>query len=198
MTMSDGDFRRAFGNQRTTSSERVIPATTWALVQTSTMAAARPDVFTVEVAPDRDWAAIAAGGVASDGKPVVELVDYRPGVGWVAERVAELVARHGGDVVIEARGPAAALNLSARELSTADVVRASGAFFDAVADRTCWVRADDRLDRAVAAAARQPVGDAWRFGRKAGGDVCPLNAAVLAHACASTSSGDAFVGFLDL
>jgi hypothetical protein len=36
------------------------------------------------------------------------------------------------------------------------------------------------MDAAVGAAARQPVADAWRWGRKAGGDVTPLMAATIA------------------
>jgi hypothetical protein len=187
MTMSEGDFRRAFGNQRTKSAERVIPVATWSLVQTSSLSPEGRLTFALEVAPDRDWAAVSAAGVASDGLPIGELVDYRPGASWSVGRLVELTSRHGGRVAVESRGPAAALigelraaGVDVFEVSPSDVVRACGAFFDGVADRKLWIRADDRLDRAVSAASRKPEGDAWRFGRKAGGDVCPLNSLVLA------------------
>jgi uncharacterized protein GlcG (DUF336 family) len=180
-TMSDGEFRRAFGNQRMKSSERVIPEASWRLVCTSTMRPNDPLVFAVEVSPDRDWSAIAAKGAGSDGKPVGELIDYRPGTGWVVDRCAELVAKHGGSVVVETRSPAAALGIpGATEMTTADAVKASGAFYDAVADCRLWVREDPRFDTALAAAAKQPVGDAWRFGRRGGRDVAPLVALTLA------------------
>lgn len=179
-TMSDGEFRRAFGNQRTRSAERVIPESTWRMACSSTVQPSNPLTLAVEVAPDRDWAAIVAAG-RIDGGVAVELVDHRPGVAWVADRVAQLVRDHGGRVVIESRSPAAALvHLSATEVSTADAVRAAGAFYDGIADGTIRVRTDARFDTALQAASRQPVGDAWRFGRKAGGDVTPLNAASLA------------------
>jgi hypothetical protein len=184
LTMQDGEWRRAFGNQRSRVSETVIPQVTWGLVQSGTVQPVGPFVFGVEVSPDRDWAAISSAGVG-DGRPVVACVDHRPGTGWVPGRLRELIAAHGGRVALEARGPAGSLlgslaGLEVVELAPADVLRGSGDFFDLVADGGLWVRSDDRFDAALAAAAKQPVGDMWRFGRRAGGDVCPLNAAVVA------------------
>lgn len=187
-TMSDGEFRRAFGNQRTRSAERVIPEATWRMACSPSVAPSAPLTFAVEVSPDRDWAAI----VASDGK-VVELVDYRPGTGWLRDRCVQLGADHGGRFVVEARSPAAAAGVpGAVEVSTADAVKAAGSFYDAVADGRLQIRTDPRFDAALAAAAKQPVGDAWRFGRKAGGDVCPLNAATLAVWAAAGSKPKIF------
>ena len=48
--------------------------------------------FALDVSPDRAWASIAAAGRRADGLTHVELVDHRPGTGWVVERLAELVA----------------------------------------------------------------------------------------------------------
>ena len=179
LTMSDGEFRRAFGNQRMRSAERVIPDVTWRAACAPTHTPSNPLTFAVEVAPDRDWAAIVAAGKGADGT-VVELIDYRPGVGWLPDRCAQLVADHRARLVIEARSPASAVALKAEEIATGDAVKAAGAFYDGIADGRLKVRSDPRFDAALAAASRQPVGDSWRFGRKAGGDVCPLNAAVLA------------------
>lgn len=187
-TMTDGDFRRAFGNQRTRSAERVIPEATWRAACSPDAAPSDPLTFAVEVSPDRDWAAIVAAGKDADGGTVVELIDYRAGVGWLPDRCAQLVADHRARLVIEARSPAAAVaGIDATEIATGDAVKAAGAFYDGIADGRLTVRSDPRFDTALAAAARQPVGDAWRFGRKAGGDVCPLNAAVLAAWGASTT-----------
>lgn len=180
-TMSDGEFRRAFGNQRTHSSERVIPIAAWRAVCSDAVAPVGALTYAVEVSPDRDWAAVVAAGRGSDGVLVVELIDYRPGVGWLADRCEQLIAAHGGTVVLEAGSPAASAGVrDVKEISKADAVKASGAFYDAVADGELAVRSDDRFDAALAAASKQPVGDAWKFGRKAGRDVCPLVAATLA------------------
>lgn len=179
-TMTDGEWRRAFGNQRTRSSERVIPEASWRAICTSSYAPQGTLTYAVEVSPDRDWSAIATCG---DGeRPVVELIDYRPGTGWLGERCDDLRAKHGGTVVVEAQSPASAVGITnAVEMPKADAVKASGAFFDAVADQKLWVRDDSRFDTALAAAAKQPVADSWRFGRKTGRDVSPLIAATFAY-----------------
>jgi hypothetical protein len=180
-TMTDGEFRRAFGNQRQASAERVIPDATWRMVSSHSAAPADPVTFAVDVARDRDWSAIVACGAGADGMPVIELVDHRPGVGWVADRVTELRKRHRSTVVVESRSPAAALQIAGvSELSAADAVLASGQFYDAVADARVRVRIDGRMDAAVLAALRQPVGESWRFGRRGTSDVTPLVAATLA------------------
>ena len=175
----------------------IIPVEKWRAACSSTVAPRDPLTFAVEVSPDREWAAIVAASSDADGA-VVELIDYRPGVGWLGARCAQLASDHKARVVREARSPAAAVaDLEADEITTGDAVKAAGAFYDAIADGRLRVRSDQRFDAALAAASRQPVGDAWRFGRKAGGDVCPLNAAVLA----AFASGDSPVfqgGFTDL
>lgn len=44
----------------------------------------------VDIAPERDWAAIGVYGLRADGLGHLRLVDYRPGVKWIAARVREL------------------------------------------------------------------------------------------------------------
>lgn len=180
-TMSESEFRRAFCNQRQASAERVIPEATWRMVCSANATPSDPLTFAVDVARDRDWAAIVACGIGPDGLPVLELVDHRTGVGWVAERVEHLRRNHRGTIVVEARSPAAALSIhNAIELPTADAVIASAAFYDAVADSRVRVRTDSRFDAALIASSRQPVGESWRFGRKSNSDVTPIVAATLA------------------
>lgn len=186
LTMSDGEFRRAFGNQRTRSFERIIPEITWRLVQTSSVSPGDPLTFGVEVSPDRDWAAIVSVGDGG-GRPTLEIIDYRPGTGWAVPRLKQLTSVHGGRAALEERGPAGALLTGLRdervevvELSSGDTTQAAGQLYDAVADQSVWVRSDERFETALSAAAKQPVADAWRFGRKVGGDVCVLNAGCVA------------------
>jgi hypothetical protein len=191
-TMSDGEFRRAFGNQRTKSAERVIPEATWRVACSTQVAPTGKLAFAVEVSPDRDWSAIAAAS-HDDGVTVVELIDYRPGTGWVRDRVEQLAKDHGGRVVLESRSPAAALGLNAEEITVADAVKASGAFYDGIADQRIKVRSDGRLDTALNAAAKQPVADSWRFGRKSMSDVSPLIAATFAVWAAGRSGAASFM-----
>lgn len=186
MTMSDGEFRRAFGNQRMRSAEMLIPEVTWRAVCSSGVSPRDPLTFAVDVAPDRDWAAVVACGIGAEGLPVVELIDYRPGVGWVEDRCRQLVADHQGSLVVEARSPASALALRVdTEMSGVEAVAASSAFYDAVADGQVRVRTDARFDSALVAAGRQVVGESWRIGRRTGKDVTPLVAATLAFAASS-------------
>lgn len=186
-TMTEGEFRRAFGNQRTSSSERVIPEPTWRAVCRDDVEPLGALSFAVDVTPDRDWTSIASGG-----GDVVEVVDRRPGVSWAAPRLAELLGRHGGTVVLDARAAAGVLIPDLRaagvpvvELSTGEVTQACGGFYDSVADAKVWVRVgphQDALDAAVAAATRHYVADAWRWGRRETTDITPLMAVTLAHA----------------
>lgn len=182
-TMTEGEFRRAFGNQRTVTSERAIPAVAWAAAQTGD-AASGSRVYSAEVSPDRDWAALAVAGGG-----VVELGDYQPGVGWVVDRLASLAKRSRSKVAVDATGPAAALIPELRaagvdvvEFGSADVTKACGSFYDALADGKVLVRRSPVLDAAAAAVAKKPVADAWRWGRRGTTDVTPIMAVTLAWA----------------
>lgn len=186
-TMSDGEFRRAICNQRMRSDEWMIPKVTWARVcrdaDVSPMGVDRP-TFAVEVSPDRDFAAICAAGNVG-GRLVGELVEHRPGVGWLLERVVELREKYDARIVIEDRSPAAAVKGLADTvddvLDLSDAVKASGWFYDQVADDKLSVRPDAAFDRALAVAVKKPAGElGWRFDRKPGGDVSPLVALTLA------------------
>lgn len=190
-TMTDGDFRRAFGNQRTHSDERVIPELTWRRV-------CRPDaspqgqlVFGVDVSPDREWASIAVCGATDVAR--VELLQRRQGVQWVVPEVARLVREHGGSVAVDKRSPAGSLIPDitgagvrrVHELQPGDMTKACAAFYDDVAagPSKLQVRVTpnfEDLDNAVTAAAKQVVGDEWRFARKGAADISALMASTVA------------------
>jgi hypothetical protein len=202
-TMTEGEFRRAFGNQRTRSSERVIPEVSWRV-------ACRDDVtpdgqlfFAVDVSPDRDWASVAVAG-----GDVVELIDHRSGVGWVVPKLIDLAAAHGGTVGLDARGPVGALIPELRaagvplvELGAGDVTQACGAFYDAIADGKVKIRIGahhQALESAVSSVIKQPVADAWRWARKGLAPITPLMAVTIARSIGSDAPR-AFAGsFTDL
>jgi hypothetical protein len=183
-TMSDGDFRRAMLNQRTNSDERVIPSSMWEAVCDESISPRGTLRFAVDVNPERSFASIAAADDAGNG----ELIDHRPGVGWVSERVAELVGRWGGEVSIDAQGPAGSLGdelesrgIRVRRCTTRDMAYACAGFFDAVADKKIRIRRHPSLDAAASAARRRVTGDAWIWARRdADTDVSPLVALTLA------------------
>ena len=182
-TMSEGDFRRAYLNQRTATDERVIPADTWNAV----CGDVKPEGtlrFGLALAVDRSSAAVCVAD--RDGR--AELVEQRDGVGWVVDRVSELCRKWSAPVVLDVFGPEGALvdqlesaGVRVVKYSTRDVARACGLFFDGVADGRVRVRRSEVLDAAVAGARRRSAGDAWVWARKDGGaDVSPLVALTLA------------------
>lgn len=141
-------------------------------------------VFAVDVHPDRTSAAIGAADAAGR----VELLEHRQGVGWVVDRAVELAAKYHRKVAIQATGAAGALipDLEREKVKVVPVpagaIRAAcGAFYDAVAARAPFIRSDPRLDVAAAVAVKKISGDAWVFDRRAGADITPLYAVVLAR-----------------
>lgn len=193
-SMDDGEFRRAWLNQWTDTDERIIPAVTWDAVNGPKHAGTGRMTFGIDVNEDRSAAAIVA--VSTDR--VVELIEHRPGVAWVAERCREIDAKQSDATwVADASGPAAsllpALTRSVaviHESKGAELARASAAFYDAVADASIRVRRHPALDDAVSGAARRIAGDSWAWSRKAGtSDSSPLLAATLALWAADTDEG---------
>lgn len=187
-SLPENEFRRAYLNQQTKADDRVIPATLWNAVCDPNVTAQGRVVLGVSAHPDRDAASIVACSVGE--LPVVEVVEHRRGhLAWLAGRVQEVSAKNGQALVaVEVRGPAGALidelerlGVPVLPVSSTEVVKASGQFFDAVVECQLRVRREPVLDAAVAAAVRRPVGEAWTWGqRSAQEDVSPLVAATLA------------------
>jgi hypothetical protein len=182
-TMKLGEFKRAFLNIPTVSDERVIPATSWDLVNA-------PDVeatagrFGLDINPERTAAAIVAAGAG----PVLELIDYRPDTAWIVDRCNELWRRYGVGFVLDGSGPAAsevpalaAAGVPVEVLTGPAVTRAAGAFFSRILEGRVRIRRNEALDAAAAGAAKLQSGDAWKWGRRSSSaDIAPLVAATVA------------------
>lgn len=185
-TMALDEFKRAYLNIPTVAAAGIIPPTVWDLV-CSPDVEATSDVFAFDVNPERAAAAVVAAGKGIP--PVVEVVDYRPGVGWLVERLHELYLRYGAPVALDVTGPAGTFvaELERRGIplipvAGADVTRAVGAFYDAVVDTRVSIRRHSALDAAVAGAEKRFVGDAWAWGRKSSKvDISALVAATVGH-----------------
>lgn len=200
LTMSDGEFRRAFLNQWTSSDERVIPVDVWDAA-CGTREPAGNLVYAVDVNPDRSWATVGVAGTHG-GTPIVSVVDRRPGTGWVAGRLVELTNL----VSLEQTGPVASLvpeleaaGVTVNRLSRGDLAAACGGFFDDVADRNVEIRRDASLDSAIAGAVQATSGDAWVWARRtSSADVSPLVAVTVALWAAKQGAMVPTAGFHDL
>jgi phage terminase large subunit-like protein len=171
----------------------VIDPQLWASLALEATEVERPELvaFSVDVPPDRSTASIGIAGARSDGSLHVQLdqesVGYR-GTAWVAERVAELVAKWSPcAVVLDASGPAGSLVAPLREAgvevvttSAREMGAACGMFYDAATDSRLRHLNDNRLNASLAAARKRPLGDAWAWHRKGVSDISPLVAVTLA------------------
>jgi len=189
-SMTLNEFRRSYLNVWSTSSEQMIPQKVWLASCSAKVAPAGQLTFAVDVALDRSRGSIAV--CDKDGN--IELIENKDGVSWIQQRTLELFRRWKGSVVVDGYGPASSFVDPLKQLGvpivvykTADVVAACALFYDAVLDKAIRVKADDRLDKAVAAASRRNVGQMWLFQRNVpDADISPLYAALLAWHNATT------------
>jgi hypothetical protein len=195
--MGPAGFAREYLNVWQAAGDRLIPAAAWADIRRRD---ARPapgvaPVLGVDVALDRSAAAVVACWPDTDGVPVLEVVDYRPQVDWVAGRLLELVDRHRPVVWADNAGPvltvvddlqraadAARVRVVVERTPTPDYTAACAGLLDRITGRAVLHRGDPALDAAAAGAARRGIGDgAWGWGRRSStADISPLVAGTLA------------------
>lgn len=196
-TMTDHEFARAFGNVWTTTEQRVIPWADWVACRSTEAAPDGGLYFAVDAPPERTSAVIVAAsydGVSTN----VELIDKRDGLGWVSERIVQLVQHHDARaVVLHGAGPIGTLAAELERaigstlyvLTDSDMTLAAGTMFDAIVDHRLRVRWHQALDDAVVGARKRARGDAFTWARRnAGVDLSPLVAATLAVWKASNGS----------
>jgi hypothetical protein len=193
---SDAEFERAYLNVWPRPSTVTAPAGVDLVLWSN---AAHPRVIpepvsaiAFDIAADRSSAAIAVAGWNRD-RVVVQIVDRRDGVGWVAPAVKKLRAAHRSRVPVVADSIVAAsivndltkLFVDVTAVGAADHARACGTFVDLLTNGVLSHRSQAVLDDAIAGAARRPLGDAWLWSRaRSGVDIAPLVAATLATAAA--------------
>jgi len=186
-TMTEGEFRRAFCNQRSVSAERIIPQTVWAAVQDTDAEPSGDLSWGIDILRGITGRADAASiGVYGGGKAAV--IASRAGTGWVVERMKKLHGRRPGVIVVDGGGPAASLaddlesaRLPVRRLTFGESASACGRMYDAIADGKIRVRPSPELDAAVDGVAKKPVGDRFVWSRSSSSaDVTPLMAVTLA------------------
>jgi hypothetical protein len=148
--------------------EGVIPADAWAEACSPDLEVVA-DCFALDMNPERSYGGIVAAGAG----PILEVVAYASGVGWMEERAVELHQRYKVPFAIDAKGPAGTLiapleqrGVKVIALTSDEMVKASGDFYDKVINGLVKVRTNVDLNKAVIGAAKRPVGDAFCWGRK--------------------------------
>lgn len=170
---------------------RVISADAWDALADPTSVLVGEPVLAVEASPQRTIGAIVAGGRNAAGLGHIEVIDHRPGVGWMLERILELDEKHKPQAwLIDPAGPAGSLvqdmrnaDLPVREVTGREWSQACQNFHDAVynPERQLVHLGDDVVARAVGAGRKRDTGDgAWSWGRvKADADITTLCGATL-------------------
>lgn len=185
------DFARAYGNRTVHTARRVVGAGVWEAVRvvSQPLPAAGVAAFGFDVDVRRTDAAVVAAWRDAAGVARLEVVDARPAVGWLPERMVELVGRWGPVAVgYDPSGPAldVADVLSRRDVELAplkgNAYRAACQGLAAAVDAgSVRVAGHPLLDDAAAGAAARTVGDGWVWSRRqAGVSLAPLTAATCA------------------
>ncbi|WP_425832583.1 terminase [Streptomyces fractus] len=168
---------------------QVIGEEPWRALAAADSEPGSPLVFAIDMTPERSHAAIAVAGPWRGGTHV-EVVDHRPGAGWILDRAEELHRRHKPRCwVVDAGGPAGSLiaELSERlgvgivQPKAREVAAACGQFYDAVTEQSLSHLDQAPLSAALAGAEKRPLGDAWAWARRiVSVDISPLVAVTLA------------------
>ena len=141
----------------------------------------------LDVSVGMQWASFAAAGPRTDHLIHLELIDRRPGTGWVVDRAKDLAARW-GPILIDPKSPAGGIVADLEEaavpvelLEPGDMPKACSALQNAVMNGSIRHLAQPPLDAAVAGASVRPSGDTWTWARKTAlVDLSPLVAVTLA------------------
>ena len=164
----------------------------------------------LEVSPEREWASFGVGGFRRDGLLHGEVVDRRPGTGWVVKRGAELALRWSTPIVVQSGSPAEAFVSELRAAGVeVDVVPAKqlaagcGQLVDACLNDQFRHLGQPSLLAALTGAHRRQSGDVWLWSRTASAvDITPLVAVTLALSAArvpvaTAHTSDVFVSLDD-
>lgn len=144
--------------------------------------------FAMDVSKDRRSGSFAVAGQSGRGGLHGEVVDHRPGVGWMVDRAKELQARWGGPIAVAAKSPAASLVPDLEEegvevvvVTVDEHVQACAHLFDAIEQNRFRHLDQDPLNVAVAGAVKRDIADAWLWSRRSSTvDISPLVAVGLA------------------
>lgn len=178
-----------------------IPADRWAACADEESTVQDPVALAVDITPDRSTATIAIAGRRADGVAHAELVEHRPGTGWVVDRLVELATGWKPcALVIDPAGPAGSLEKKLLEkgfsadkkapagttrlhlMGTREYAQACGALADDIVNGQFRHIGQPELDTAVDGVRTRPLADAWAWSRgRSGSSISPLVAITLAR-----------------
>jgi len=186
-------FARAYGNRWVSTIERIIPVAAWRAAGEDPVELPAPGGLALgfDVAVDRSDAAIVAAWRDGAGVAHLEVVDHRPGTGWLVERLSTVVDRWRPlRTSYDEAGPALDVADAARRaelelegLKAREYAAACAALLEAFTTDppTVRYRQHPALDAAAANAGRRALGDAWAWGRRqSAGSIAALTAATVA------------------
>ena len=206
-SMEPAEFARAYGNVPDKSGEgnrSPFDVALWAQRADPKSRVAGRVALGFQVRPDLSAAAIAIGGRRLDGLGHGELVDHRPGTGWLVGRLVELAARWDPCVtVLNASGQSVAVLKDLAErgfdpvppgsqpapgerrlwvLGAREYAQACGALVKDVADGGWRHLGQAPVDAAVEGVRTRPLEDAYAWSaRNSVADICPLEAVTVAR-----------------
>ena len=187
-SIDPAEFARAYLNRRAPKGQTVIPPQAWHACRSPTSQLRGLPRFAIDTTPDRSWTTIAVAGWA--GSQIhLEMVDHRPGTEWVVDRMRQLGERWGSEpVLLDPAGPAssflidfAGVGVMTETIGGREYAAACAQFYDDIISGNVLHLDQPLFNSAIANARKRPLGDAWAWGRKLGGDVSPLVAATLAR-----------------
>jgi hypothetical protein len=149
----------------------------------------------VDIAPNRDWAAIGLYGLRDDGLGHLQVVDFRPGTDWIVDRLVELRDALDPVGIGMGRGTAASLKTALTEvgitepenkdeptrgdlfvLTALEMSAACGQLIDEVRRGGVRHLGQEPLDEAAAGAKTRKTVDSIAWSRKENDEteICPL------------------------
>lgn len=168
-TMTEGEFRRAYLNQRTLADERVIPVDLWNRVCSDVKAEGPTCVVAIDSNPERTHSAVAI----ADAEGRCELVEHDEGTAWLVDVAVKVAQKWNVPIAYDPAGPAgvfgddiAKQGVQTIKVTGRELAHACSLFYDGIVDEKIHVRTQQSLNTAVAAAKKRPSGDAWVWSRR--------------------------------
>jgi hypothetical protein len=168
----------------------VIGEDAWRALADGDSGASDPVAFAIDMTPERSHTSICVAG-ANGAAVHVEVVENRPGMDWVVDRVRDLNERWSPRCwVVDAGGPAGslipdlerALGFEVVKPKVREIAQACGQFYDAVSSGDIVHLDQAPLSTALAGARKRDLGEAWAWARRGVGvDISPLVGVTLAR-----------------
>lgn len=173
----EGGFRRAFLNQRTASSDQIIPPDIWAAVN-GDHKVSLPYTIAIDCNPERTMSTVAV----ADATGRCEIKAHERNTDWLVAYVVDKARVRNSTVAYDPAGPAGRFGdeleeagVKVEKVTGQDMAHACAFFYDGCIDGKLRIRSHEGLNAANAAAKKKVSGDTWTWARKSEEtDISPL------------------------